>query len=80
MKRKNRGILLIVTGLLLSFSAAAMFGAYEYQAEIAGDNAELLLTNLRVELQRDAVEQHIETIREEVVGEIPKATLNGYAF
>lgn len=80
MKRKNRGILLIVTGLLLSFSAAAMFGAYEYQAEIAGDNAELLLTNLRVELQRDAVEQHIETIREEVVGEMPKATLNGYAL
>ena len=58
MNRTIRGVFLIILGLLMSISAAAIFARYEYQAEIAGDNAELLLEALtedilvRKELER----------------------------
>lgn len=80
MKRKIRGVILILLGLAMSFSAAAMFAVYEQQAEVAGDNAEILLTTLRQEMQENTADNYIDTIHEETEGEMVQTTLNGYAL
>ena len=79
MNRRKRGIFLIILGLMLTFSATGIFAMYEYQAELAGDNAELLLEELQKEMQvrreaaiYDPAEQETPTT------ELPQLTLGGY--
>ena len=81
MKRKIRGSFLMALGLLLSLSAAAIFAKYEYQAELAGDNAEILLDGLTEQIQERAEAQRRDTARqEEPAAQMPQTTLAGYGL
>ena len=63
----------------MSISAAVIFAEYEYHADIAGDNAELLLAGLRQEmrdLQQATAYQPAE--QEQSTTELPQLTLSGY--
>lgn len=64
----------------MSFIAAGMFASYEQQAEIAGTNAEILLTTLTEEIKiREEIIQYDTAVPEEpVAAEPPKVTLAGY--
>lgn len=76
MKRKIRGIVLIVLGLAMSISAAVVFAKYEYQAEIAGDNAEILLEALTEEIEvRREVNRYVPVTPEQPTTELPKITI-----
>lgn len=79
MKRRTRGIFLIVLGLMLTFSATGIFAMYEYQADIAGDNAELLLDSLQTEMQmRREAAIYDPAERETPTEELPQLTLGDY--
>jgi len=52
MKRKVRGAILVVLGLALTFGGAALFAHYESQANLAGQNAQILLQQLSVDMQQ----------------------------
>lgn len=81
MRRKARGIFLIVLGLVLSVSAAVIFAMYERQAAIAGENAEIMLDNLTETIQRREEESHYDPAqREEPVENLPQVDLGGYAM
>lgn len=71
---------MIAVGLVLTFSAAWIFAGYEEQAEIAGDNAEILLESLTVEIQRqEEAAIYSPAVEEEPpVAEMPRLTLSGY--
>jgi len=76
MSRKIRGIFLITLGLLMSVSAAVIFARYEYQAEIAGDNAEILLDALEVQIQqRVESNRHSPAKQDKPTSELPKTTV-----
>lgn len=80
MKRKIRGMILIALGLVLTISAAVIFAGYEEQAELAGENAAILLEELTVEIQRQEEEAIYDPAVEEAlpVAEMPRLTLGGY--
>lgn len=79
MKRTIRGIFLIVLGFAMSISAAVIFAVYEYQADIAGDNAEILLDTLTEEIQeRKEIHRYDSAKQEESTTELPQTTLAGY--
>ena len=95
MKRKTRGIIFIFLGLLMSFTAARFSAAYEQQEAIAGENAEILLQELRQEMKSAEPEIKIPAPTpaptlpseepespptEPEVVEMPQTTLNGYAL
>ena len=44
MRRNVRGALLILLGLVMAFSGAALYARYDRQANVAEQNAEILLT------------------------------------
>lgn len=70
---------MIVLGLLMSVSAAAIFAKYEYQADIAGDNAEILLDALTEKIQeRKELNRYDTAKQEEPTAELPQTTLAGY--
>jgi len=76
MSRKIRGIFLITLGLLMSVSAAVIFARYEYQAEIAGANAEILLDALEAQIQqRVESSRHSPAKQENPTAELPKTTI-----
>ena len=76
MSRKIRGIFLITLGLLMSVSAAVIFARYEYQAEIAGANAEILLDALEAQIQqRVESSRHSPAKQENPTSELPKTTI-----
>lgn len=76
MKRRIRGLLFVAVGLVMAFSAACLFSAYEEQARIAGDNAETLLLELRQEM---TVQVEAPVSGETELTTLPQITLNGYA-
>ena len=79
MRRRIRGIFLIILGLVMSISAAGIFAVYEYQAEIAGDNARLLLDGLCEEMQNlQQAEVFQPENLEQPTTELPQLTLSGY--
>lgn len=81
MRRKVRGVFLIVLGLILSISAAVIFAMYERQAAVAGKNAEIMLENLTKTIQRREEVSHYDPAqREEPVAELPQVNLGGYAM
>ncbi len=52
MKRKVRGVVLVVMGLMLTFGGAALYTHYESQANLAGQNAQVLLQELSLDMQQ----------------------------
>lgn len=92
MKRKTRGIIFIILGLLMSFTSARFFSAYEQQETAAGENAEILLQELRQEMEKkteaapvivpEPVTQTPVEEEEEAPApaEMPQTTLDGYAL
>lgn len=77
MKRKVRGSILIILGLLLAFSGAALYANYERQAALAEQNAEVLLT----ELSRTMEERRLKGIVTEAPeGQMPQILLEGHAL
>ena len=79
MKRRTRGIFLIVLGLIMVFSATGIYGMYARNESIAGENAELLLEGLRTEmaLRRETV-MYNPAQEEQPTEELPRLTLSGY--
>ena len=70
---------MIVLGLFLSVSAAAIYAKYEYQADIAGDNAEILLEALTEEVrEREELNRYNPAEQEHPTTELPRTTLAGY--
>ena len=61
----------------MAFSAACLFSAYEEQERIAGDNAEVLLQELRQEM---TVQVEAPVSGETGLTALPQTTLNGYAL
>ena len=79
MKRRTRGIILILLGLVMVFSGTGIYGAYAYQEDIAGENAELLLEDLRTEMQTRHEAAIYDPVQEEQPTEdLPRLTLSGY--
>ena len=79
MRRKIRGIFLITLGLVMSISAAVIFAMYAYQADIAGDNAQILLDTLTEEIkERKEINRYDTAEQEEPATELPQATMAGY--
>lgn len=77
MKGKLRGSILIVLGLALAFTGAALYAKYERQAAIADQQAEILLT----QLHRTMEERHLGgVVAEAPEGQMPQLLLNGYAL
>ncbi|MBR5571142.1 MAG: sortase [Oscillospiraceae bacterium] len=77
MKRKLRGTILIVLGLALAFSGAALYGRYEREAAVAGQNAQHLLQ----ELHYDLSQRHLLGVEAEAPeGQMPQIMLDGYAL
>lgn len=81
MKRKIRGIVLILLGLALSFTATGILATYERRSELAGDNAEFLLEELHREMAEKPLSYDAPAVQEEAAeGEMPQTTLSGYAL
>lgn len=80
MKRKIRGIVLILLGLAISFAASAVLASYERRAELAGDNAEFLLEQLHREMTGKSLTYEASAAQEKTEGEMLQTTLNGYAL
>jgi len=55
MKRRTRGVILIVIGLLVTFAGAAVFAGYEKKANTAGENARILLEEVKKDIRRRQV-------------------------
>lgn len=52
MKRKVRGVLLVVLGLALTFTGAVTYARYEHEANLAGERAQMLLQELSLDMQQ----------------------------
>ena len=77
MKRKVRGAILIVLGLALAFSGAALYARYERQAAISEQNAEVLLTQLHSAIEE---RQLMGLEAEAPEGQMPQLMLEGHAL
>lgn len=80
MSRKVRGVTLIVAGLIMVFGAVGVFAMYDRQDELAGRNAQILLSEMaRVQTRIPAPLPVPEPEREEEApAEMPVATYAGY--
>lgn len=77
MKRKTRGILLIVLGLVLTFSGAAVYARYEQRANAAKNNAQILLQ----EVKQDIGQRRLSAVVTEAPqGQMPQTSVGGYAL
>ena len=79
MSRRKRGFFLIALGLIMTVSAVAIFAAYEFQENTAGENAELLLNGLREEMRvRREAAVYDPAQQEQPTPKLPRLTLSGY--
>jgi len=80
MNKKLRGKLLIITGVLLVFVGGALLMLNEQEDQLAGQNAQVLLTKLQQEMTVRAETAVLDTADEEALpaGEMARATLDGY--
>lgn len=77
MKRKIRGSILIVLGLALAFSGAALYAGYDREASLAKQSAEILLQ----ELSYDMSQRHLNGVEVEAPeGQMPQILLEGQAL
>jgi len=77
MKRKIRGVVLIVLGLELMLFSAVVLGYYDHQAADSAQNAQILL----VDLNREVYQNRIENIAIEAPeNQMPQLSLNGYSL
>ena len=77
MRRKLRGTILIVLGLALAFSGAALYARYDRQAAMAGQNAENLLTELHLAMEE---RQLTGLVAEAPEARMPQLMLEGHAL
>lgn len=77
MKKTIRGSILILLGLALAFSGAALYARYERQAALAEQQAEILL----MELHHTMEERHLSgVVAEAPEGQMPQLMLEGHAL
>lgn len=77
--KQLRAIVLIVLGLSMILTSAYFFSQYEQEAEIAGENAQLLLTALTHEIEQNREQELYDTAqREQPPGQMPQTSLQGY--
>lgn len=77
MKGKVRGALLILLGLIMAFSGAALYARYDRQANVAEQNAEILLRSL----SRTVEERRLKGVEAEAPeGQMPQIMLEGQAL
>ena len=77
MRTNVRGALLILLGLVMAFSGAALYARYDRQATVAEQNAEILLT----ELSRTVEERRLKGVEAEAPeGQMPQIMLEGHAL
>lgn len=75
MKRRIRGVILIVLGLTLTFYGAFTFDRYDREASAAAKNAEVLL----VELEHEMYQNRIDNVTVDAPeNQMPQLTLEGY--
>lgn len=68
MGRRTRGILLIVLGLLLTFTGAGLYAKYEFRAAEAATNAQKLLEAVETEMaQRKLTSVVLEAPKDQMV-------------
>lgn len=80
MTRKAWGKLLIAIGVLLLLTAAVLLGLYRREAQIAGDNARMLLQELTADIQANRENAMYDTaVPETVTGQMPQLTVSGFA-
>ncbi len=77
MNRKVRGIFMIVLGLVLTFSGAAIYANYESRANAAKNNAEILLQSVTRDIQKRRMSA---VVTEAPQGQMPQTSVNGYAI
>jgi len=76
MKPKTRGILLIILGLLLTFAGAGLYAGYERQANLAGNNAKVLLQEVKKDIRKRQLEA---VVTEAPEGQMLQTSVGGYA-
>lgn len=77
MKKKVRGTVIIVLGLVLAFSGAAVYSRYEQKARAAKVNAEILLQDVKQDIQQ----RHLAAVVTEAPeGQMMQTSVNGYAL
>lgn len=77
--KQLRAVVLIVLGLSMILTSAYFFSQHEREAEVAGENARLLLTALTHEIERNREQELYDTAqREQTVGQMPQTSLQGY--
>ncbi len=72
MNRKARGKIFIALGFLMVFISTAIFMTFDYQEKKAGENAAVLLEELKIQQEKFFLET------ENSAGEMPQQTLRGY--
>lgn len=77
MKKTIRGSILIVLGLALAFSGAALYAHYERQAALSEQNAEILLTELSLAVEERRLSGLVTEAPEE---QMPQLMLEGHAL
>lgn len=79
MKQQLRAIVMIVLGLSLILTSACFFFRYEQEAEIAGENAQLLLAAITQEIEQTREQEAYDTAqREQTPGQMLQTSLQGY--
>ena len=77
--KQLRAIVLIVLGLSMILASAYLFFRYEQEAEVAGENARLLLTALTHEIEQNREQALYDTAqRERVPGQMLQTSLQGH--
>ncbi len=77
MKKTIRGSILIVLGLALAISGAALYAHYERQAALSEQNAEILLTELSLAVEERRLSGLVTEAPEE---QMPQLMLEGHAL
>lgn len=79
MKRQLQSVVLITFGLVLILTAVGLFAMYEQEAEIAGKNAQQLLSALTQEIEQKQEQSLYDTaVQEQSTGQMLQTTLQGY--
>lgn len=79
MKKNIRAITLISLGTFMILAAAFLFLVYEQEAELAGENAQQLLSALTQQIEQNQDQALYDpAIREQSPGQMAQTTLQGY--
>lgn len=77
--KQIRAVALILLGLSMILTSAWFFSQYEQEAEIAGENAQRLLTAIAREIEQTQEQEVYDTAqREQTPGQMLQTSLQGY--